>query len=264
MESQKPLETSETIVSSFAIILDEGPDPPWIFLFHVNKEEKEENNETTQPAGWKLPGGRYERPRDRTPRHAARNETKLEIGINIRLRKFFRGSQYGEALQENKMFPGKDKTLPLRIYTFFMERVGKETTERVETDEGDASESFSLTDVLLMPLSRNTKTEELNPYGIHFSSRRRIFITLKRVGYNFLELIPNLPELIDRIDWEEVGEDVYWILLDALDTLEPKSATLPEEMEPVPDYKTATPIHEIACPCDFCWQKWWTNGLVSA
>lgn len=262
MASSKPPETLETIVSSFAVILDDIQDPPWIFLFHVNDEENEENNEIAQPAGWKLPGGRYERPRDITPRHTARNETKLEIGINTCLRKFFHGSQYGEALQENKMFLDKDKTLPLRVYTFFMKRIGKETMKKVETNEGGASGSFSLTDVLLMPVSKNTKNEKLNTYGIHFSARKRIFITLKRAGYNFLELIPNLSKLIDKIDWEEVGKDVYWILLDALSAPEPESATSPEDMEPALDYSKS--VHEKICPCNACWQKWWTNGLVSA
>lgn len=261
MKSQKSPETSETTISSFAVILDEIQDPPWIFLFHVNNEENKETNKIAQPAGWKIPGGRYERPRDRTPRHTARNETKLETGINTRLRKFFHGSQYGEVFQENKMFLDKDKILPLKVYTFFMKRIGKETVKRVETNEGGVSGSFSLTDVLLMPLSRNTKNGELNPYGIHFSARRRIFITLKRAGYNFLNLIPNLPELIDRIDWEEVGEDVYWILRDALDAPESESATLPEDMEPTLDYPES--FHKKICPCNTCWQKWWTNEPVS-
>lgn len=259
MESPKPPEASETIISSFAVILDEIQDPPWIFLFHVNDEEDEG---ITQPAGWKLPGGRYERPRDRTPRHTARNETKLEIGINARLRKFFNGSQYGEALQENKMLFEKDKTLSLRVYTFFMKRIGTETVKKVETNEGGASGSFSLTDVMLMPLSRNTKNGEFNPYGIHFSARRRIFITLKRAGYNFLELIPKLPELIDRIDWEEVGKDVYWILKDALEAPESESATMSKDREPAPDY--SKDVHEKICPCDACWQNWWASGLIKA
>ncbi|MDO8676222.1 MAG: hypothetical protein Q7K16_01020 [Candidatus Azambacteria bacterium] len=264
MNSQTPPETLEVIVSSFAVILDEVTDPPWIFLFHVNGEEHKETGEITQPAGWKLPGGSYEKPRDRTPRHTARNETKLEIGINTRLRKFFPDSQYGEALQENKIFLDKDKTLPLQVYTFFMKRIGKETDKRVETNEGGASGSFSLTDVLLMPLSRDTKNGKLNPYGIHFSARKRIFTTLKRAGHNFLELIPNLPELIGRIDWEDVGEEVYWILRDAIDAppeSEILSEILSEEKETALGYSESD--HEKICPCDACWQRWWTNELIS-
>lgn len=264
MESQKP---TETIVSSFAVVLDELQDPPWIHLFHVN-DEYEEGGETdddiAQPAGFKLPGGRYEIPRDESPRHTAQNETLLEIGLNVKPAKLFNNlnSPYGEALLEHKTWiDRKGGTFCLEVYTFFMKRTDNAVAGTIEKNEGGARGSFSLTDILLMPLAHKTKTGEYNPYGIHFSARKRIFITLRRAGYNFLELIPNLPELIDRISWEEVGEDVYWILKDTLEAPEPESTTLPEEKtEPALSYSEF--VHEKTCPCDVCWQRWWDNGLV--
>lgn len=272
IESQKPPETlgtPEKIVSSFAVVLDELQDPPWVFLFHVNDEYEEgeegEDDDVAQPAGFKLPGGGYEIPRDESPRHTAQNETLLEIGLNTEPAKLFNNcnSPYGESLLECKTFVDKKgQVFFLKVYTFFMKRTDSAVAGTIEKNEGGARGSFSLTDILLMPLARNTKTGELSPYGIHFSARKRIFITLKRAGYDFLELIPNLPELIDRIDWEEVGEEVYWILRDALDTPGPESTTFPKEEEPTRDYSES--FHEKTCPCDPCWQRWWDNGLISA
>lgn len=248
MENQKP---PETIVSSFAVILDEINHPAEVFLFHVNNEYDEDGN-ITQPAGWKLPGGRHEKPRDETPRHTAQNETRLEIGIEVEVKISFQGSVLGEAILEKRTFKENGKILRLEVYTFFMRRVGTTTVKKVETNEGGASGSFSLKDILLMPLAYNTKTRELSPYGIQFSARKRIFTTLKRAGYDFLELIPSLPKFFNELDPDEVGEDVYWILRDTLETPESESTTLPEEMEVV-----TTDKHEKNCPCDFCWQRWW-------
>mgnify|MGYP001593456773 CR=1 FL=1 len=252
----------ETIVSSYAVILDETLDPLGVFLFHANSE-RDKNGEAAQPAGWKLPGGGYEKPRDKTPRHTARNETLLEIGLETGLVKFFRGSQYGEALREKKIWTDTDEeeNLDLKVYTFFMRRIGSKRKKNVEWSEGGARGSFSLADIILMPLARNTETGEINPYGIHYSARKRIFVTLKRAGYNFLELIPDLSQLIDEIDPSEVGEDVYWILRDALDvSKEPESETLPEETELALNYKAESIGHEKTCSCDHCWQKWWATA----
>lgn len=259
MENQRP---PETIVSSFAVILDEIQDPPWIFLFHVNDEENEENNKIVQPAGWKLPGGRYEKPRDETPRHTAQNETRLEIGIDVELKMFFQGSAFGEAILEKRTFKSNDEIFHLEVYTFFMKRVGNTTVKKAETKEGGASGSFSLKDVLLIPLAYNEKIGGLSPYGVQFSARKRIFITLKRAGYDFLKLIPDLPEFFDELDPDEVGTDVYWILRDALDAPEPESTTSSEDMEP-PTLDYLEYVHEKICPCDFCWQKWWVSGLIN-
>lgn len=252
----------ETIISSSAVVLDEINYPAEVFLFHVNNEY-DDDGDIAQPAGWKLPGGRYEKPRDETPRHAAQNETLLEIGIDIELRKFFEGSLFGEAILEKKTFENSGSNLYLEVYTFFMKRIGNTTVRKIETNEGGASGSFSLKDVLLMPLAYNEKTREFSPYGIQFSARKRIFTTLKRVGCNLLELIPDLPEFFDELDPDEVGEDVYWILLDALNTPESESVTLSqdEDKEALP---VATQEHEKICPCDDCWQKWWNKEPISA
>ncbi len=244
----------ETIVSSFAVVLDEMNDPPQVYLFHVNNEYNNDGK-ITQPAGWKLPGGRYEKLRDETPRHTAKNETQLEIGINIEVKGFFQDSMFGEAILEKRKSKSDDKTSHLEIYTFFMKRIGNTTVKRLETKEGGASGSFSLKDILLMPLACTT-AGKYNPYGIQFTARKRIFTTLKRGGCDFLELIPDLPEFFDKLDPDEVGEDVYWILKDILDTPESEIAILPEEeteREPTPYY----PSHEKICPCDSCWQRWW-------
>lgn len=265
-----PVETApEIIVSSFAVVLDELQDPPWVHLFHVNDEYEKgdgKDDDIAQPAGFKIPGGRYEIPRDATPRHTAQNETLLEIGLNVEPAKLFnnQNSPYGEALLECKTLTDKKgKILYLKVYTFFMKRTDNTVAGTIEKNEGGARGSFSLTDILLMPLARNTETGEYNPYGIHFSARRRIFITLRRAGYNFLELIPNLPELINRIYWEELGTDVYWILKDAIDMPEQESATLPEE-ETEPALNCSESIHEKTCACDACWQRWWDRGLINA
>ena len=250
MENLKP---PETTVSGFAVIFDETLDPPGVFLFHVNDEYDEEYE--AQPAGWKLPGGRYEKPRDKTPRHAARNETLLEIGLKTGLAKFFKDSRYGEALKENKNWAEEEEIIQLEVYTFFMKRIGNKRKKNAEPNEGGARGSFSLADILLMPLARNEKAGEKNPYGIHYSARKRIFVTLKRAGYDFLELIPDLPQLIKKIDHEEVGTDVYWILRDALDVK-------PEEVLPKRERETESGfscLHEKACPCDICWEKWWNR-----
>lgn len=242
----------ETVISSFAVVLDELQDPPWVFLFHVNDEyEEDENGDegVAQPAGFKLPGGRYEIPRDETPRHTAQNETLLEIGLNVELAKFFdnHNSPYGEALQECKnRVDRKGETFCLKVYTFFMKRTDNTVARTIEKNEGGARGSFSLTDVLLMPLARNTKTGEKNPYGIHFSARKRIFCVLERAGYDFLELIPDLPKLFDKLNPDEIGEDVYWILRDALEA-------------PKPEETVATAKHEKTCPCDACWKEWWAS-----
>lgn len=252
MENQ---ELPETIISSFAVILDETLEPLGVFLFHVNDEYDEKGE--AQPAGWKLPGGGYEKPRDKTLRHTARNETLLEIGLKTVLAKFFRGSQYGEAVLENKSWAEEKKTLQLKVYTFFMRRIGSKRKKNAEPSEGGARGSFSLADILLMPLARNKETGEKNPYGIHYSARRRIFITLKKAGFNFLEIIPNLPELIDEVNWEEIGEDVYWILRDAIDAPDPV-----QEAETEFDYSKS--VHEKTCPCDLCWKNWWDRCLINA
>ena len=264
MENERP---SGTIVSGFAVVLDEINYPAEVSLFHVNNEY-DDNGNIAHPAGWKIPGGRYEKPRDESPRHTAQNETLLEIGINVELGKFFRDSEFGEAILEKRTFKGNGETFNLEIYTFFMKRVGNAIVKKVETNEGGASGSFSLKDVLLMPLARKTETGEFSPYGIHFSARRRIFLTLKRAGYDFLKLIPDLPELFDELGPDEVGAEVYWILREALDSPEPESA--PEEVEPESNYQiepakaAPTSKHEKICPCDPCWQRWWAKGLINA
>ena len=246
MENNTP---EETIISSYAVILDETLDPLGVFLFHTN-EEKDEGGNITQPAGWKLPGGGYEKLRDKTPRHTARNETLLEIGIKTGLAIYFRESRYGESLFETKRRINKEKILNLRVYTFFMERITGERKKNAESLEGGARGSFSLADILLMPLDRSKETGEMNPYGIHYSARRRIFITLKKAGYDFQKLILNLSELINKIDYEEVGTDVYWILKDALYAPKPES-------EETFLKKSIKIKHEKICHCDSCWKKWW-------
>lgn len=246
----------ETIISSFAVVLDELQNPPWVFLFHVNDEYEEGQNgkkEIAQPAGFKLPGGRYEIPRDETPRHAAQNETLLEIGLNVELAKFFdnNNSPYGEALQESKTWVDRNgENFCLKVYTFFMKRSDSAVTGTVEKNEGGARGSFSLADVLLMPLAKNTKTGEKNPYGIHFSARKRIFYALERAGYDFLELIPDLPKLFEKLSPDKIGEDVYWILRNALET--PKKSK-----------EASTAGHEKTCPCDDCWKEWWASRQLA-
>ncbi len=247
------LKTIETIVSSFAVILDETLDPQGVFLFHTN-DERDKNGKITQPAGWKLPGGRYEKPRDKTPRHAARNETLLEIGLKIELAKFFRDSNYGEALVENKNCireEEEEEAFNLKVYTFFMKRVGNKRRKNAEYNEGGARGSFPLADVLLMPLANDAETNEKNPYGIHYSARRRVFITLKRAGYDFLKLIPNLPEFIDRIDWKEVGKDVYWILRDAID--EPPKVEMDEDEG---EESILTQVSSVSDDYIAGWRRW--------
>lgn len=226
----------ERIISSFIVVLDESS---WVHLFHVNNEyedtEDEENDDVAQPAGWKLPGGRFEKPRDKTPKHTAFNETYLELGITARLGKYFRNrnSYYGEALREYKT--GKNKKgqfFHLTVYTFLGKVTGTTVVGTAEKNEGGAKGTFSLARILLMPLARNIETGEKNFYGIQRSARSRIFIALRRTGYDFRELIPNLSRLMDEINWEEVGDEIYYMLKDALDA--PVSET--REAESAPDY----------------------------
>lgn len=167
----------------------------------------------------------------------------------MELAKFFdnHNSPHGEALQECKTSTDRrGKIFYLKVYTFLMKRTDNTVARTIEKSEGGARGSFSLTDVLLMPLARNTKTGEKNSYGIHFSARKRIFRALERAGYDFLELIPDLPKFFDELSPDEVGEDVYWILHDALEASKPEKAI-------------STVEHEKTCPCDTCWQKWWAS-----
>ena len=238
----------EEIISGAAVIVEKLNFPPEVVLFHTNGDT-DPVGQTTQPKGWKLPGGRYEKPRDETPRHTAQNETLLETGFEVELEKDFPESEFGEAVFEEK----KKRTnmggtvLHLKVYTFLMKKVGSAVVQRLETDEGGAVGSFSLKDVLLMPLARNTETGEENPYGIQYSARERIILALERAGYDFLELIPDLPKLFDELDPEELGERVYWILRDARGE-ETAPAVNPE---PVP----AIAAHEKGCGCDDCWRR---------
>ena len=261
MENTETPKAPETIISSFAVVLDELQDPPWIHLFHVNDEYDEiaggeEDEDVAQPSGFKLPGGRYEVPRDETPRHTAQNETLLEIGLNVKPAKLFsnRNSPYGEALQEHKTFVNKrGKVFFLKVYTFFMERIDNTVVGTVEKNEGGGKASFSLADILTMPLARNTRTGEKNSYGIHHSARKRIFITLRRAGYDFMKLIPELPWLIDKINRGEVGEDIYLILKDAISDSENHTGVedIPKETEIEPVVTSC----KKDCDCDVCWRR---------
>lgn len=251
----------ETIISGFAVVPDETLDPFGVFLFHV-WDEKDRNGKITQPAGFKLPGGRHEKPRDETPRHTAQNETLLEIGLEVEPAESFPRSQYGEALRESKIKTDEDGTFHLKVYTFFMKRIGDKRKKNTEPNEGGARGSFSLADILRMPLARDIETGEKNAYGIHHSARRRIFITLRRAGCDFLKLIPDLPQLINEIDQKKVGDDVYWILKDALNDKnradEPLSSTLIDE----PDWVGSTdPPETDPKPIIVLdsWAYWWSK-----
>lgn len=248
----------EEIVTGTAVVLDETNYPAELCLFHTNNEYDNKGN-ITQPAGWKLPGGRYEKPRDKTPRHAARNETLLETGLKVIMAKFFSDSEFGEALYESKTKIADGYPFQLKVYTFLMKKVDRSISKRFETEEGGATGNFSLRDILLMPLARNTKTGDYNPYGIQFSARKRIFITLYRAGYDFLKLIPDLSKFFDELDPDKVGEEVYWILLDALNLVDACNAPGEEyvNVEERITQKNApvTSEHEKDCDCDACWRR---------
>lgn len=237
----------ETIISASAVVLDEIENPPRIHLFHTNNEYTA-NGDISQPAGWKLPGGRYEKPRDRTPRHAARNETLLEIGIQTRLGKFFPNSRYGEALRETKTGNENGTSVRLEVYTFLMKRTNQNRVRSIENNEGSFNGSASLKDILLLPLARDIKTGKYNSYGIQFSARKRIFVALHKAGYDFLKLIPDLSEFFDELDPDEVGDKVYWILLDALNEEKIIQKEIP-----------ATPECKKGCDCDACWRRFAEN-----
>ena len=182
-------------ITAFSMVLDQKQKKvPRIYLVHNNADDEDSG----KPAGWGLPGGGMEKPRDRTPRQAARHETENEAGFRARLSKstrFFPRSKYGEVLHHYKAWANNT------VYIFHMEKIS-ESGDVTEYRESGASGKFSLSKILLMPAARDEDGNE-NPDGIYFLHRQWIFIALNRIKFNFLQAIPNLAELIDTIGLEE-------------------------------------------------------------
>ncbi len=238
-------------ISCFGVILNENQDPPRVQLVH-NKEDSAEDGKIRKPQGWGLPGGGFKEDEDKTPRHAARREVKDEAGIKTVLGKFFPKSHYGEALLQKKPQTNHE------VYTFFLKEISN-GHKVVEVTESGAAGGFTLADILTMPLSvgRHGKS---NPYGIYFSHRERIFTVLKKLGYDFRQMIPNLSELMRSLDPEEVGTEVYWILKDAAERQQPELVKSSPSIETEENEKEESKLdHEKGCNCDTCWCRFAKN-----
>jgi hypothetical protein len=212
-----------------------------------------------------------ESPRDNSPLETAIHEVKLETGMDVVLLENRtldpHDLEHGELLKERK------SRINNTIYTYLLKRTNGNIDQIKESSEGGAVGSFSLMDILLMPLARQT-TGEIHSYGIYFSHRKRIIIVLKRAGYDFLELAPNLPELLENRDEEELrsewGDEVYDILTDAvfqndIRIAEANNIETDEYIVVVEEGETTIEVIEEPpaecseqpnCPCDACYAKW--------
>ncbi len=214
----------EPTVTALGLIIDEEQDPLRIYLCH-NNADPAVNGKPGKPAGWGLPGGGKEL-HDRTPRHAVRREVLREVGFKTVLGKFFPKSRYGEVIRQFR--PKINNT----VYVFYLLKADSTETRILEFDESDAYGAFSLTRILMMPLAASRK--RLNPEGIYFAHRERIFEALAKLGFDFKKIIPNLAELLAILDWEEVGEKIYYLLNDALADEAPAGQALTAPEPPAP------------------------------
>lgn len=196
------------VISAFGLIVDKQQNPPKICLVKNRPDPR------GKPGGLGMPGGGMELT-DRTPRRAARREIRNETGITTVLEKFFEKSKFGEVIINHR----EALDVEIAIYTFFMKDTGEPLVPVVETDETNGLGWFTLAEILRMPSATDPDGRSKNPEGVYFSHRQRIVKALYKLKFDFNVLIPGLAELMIRskIKFGEVGEDVYYLLLDILD-----------------------------------------------
>ncbi len=239
---KKVQEFPET-ATCFGLLIDQNQVPPRIILVHNNADPLKPNGEEGKSDGYGLPGGGKET-KDQTLFHAIRREFRSETGIWVKLAPTKRKSEFGEVLREFKPWVNNI------VYTFHvepttLEEIVKEEEEPdefilevmknnkltkkylgmeriIETMESERSMSLTLGSILLMPLAVKKEYMTDGPFralsknreGIFFSHRIRIIKALDIIGYDFLELVPNLFEIIEKLDPEDFGEGCYEFLSD--------------------------------------------------
>lgn len=247
--------------TSFAVILDDDQIPSRIYLVH-NNADPIVNGKEGKPDGIGLPGGGREQD-DKTPRHTARREVARETGFKAVLATYGADSRYGEIFCEPKPWIGNT------VYSFHMRRVsGNGRIE--ESDETGRDMRATLGNILMMPLAvKKTRLPDgtvrvvKNPQGIYFSHRERLFRVLHAVGYDFCALIPNLSDLIRKVNGEEVGDYIYDMLIGALQAggvANPLQRPTDEEL--AERYRPA--IAPAADDPDEQYRRWFEGGAAKA
>lgn len=226
-------------VTAFGIILDEEQVPPRIYLVHNNADPLDDQGKEGKQTGWGLPGG-GQGPEDEGPEfceelkyleelgykpedlppplRAALRETKRESGL-VTEPGFYneQAEDDGEILCDHKHW------VKNTVYVFHLKKTDGRLGRIEEVDESGRVMLATLGSILTMPLA--VKNERFadgnrritkNPEGIYFSHRMRIVKALDAMGYDFNKLLPNLQELLPKIDPDEVGSYCYDVLIRTL------------------------------------------------
>lgn len=216
-------ELPKKILSCFAVIIEDNPISPRIYLVHNKADQLGPNGEKGKPAGCGLPGGGAEE--GETPLDAVYREVRSEIGLETEI------ATAGKYETKEILFESKPVTDMVtgnlavnEIYVFHLKRTGFNGFGSIkEIDETGRWTLAALGDILTMPLARKTTKNpdgtsviSENPEGIYFSTRERIFGALEYLGYDFYRLIPDLDKLFLEIKREDVGDYVYNLLAETV------------------------------------------------
>lgn len=199
--------------------------PPRIPLVHNEADPVGPDGKEGKFEGDGLPGGGDEN--GETLFETVMREVCLEAGIIIKIEKDPESGrkmpticgpcEEGAFLCEPK--PWVDNT----VYTFLLEPATNELGVVSEINETGSVRFSTLGNILMMPLamkkirySDGSVEVRRNSAGIYFKDRERIVATLHVAGKNFCELVPNLADLIHKINREEVGDFVYDLLVGAV------------------------------------------------
>lgn len=263
----------EKTTSCFAVIL--YPETFEIALVHNEADPPGEDGEKGKPEGTSLPGGRAEK--GETLFETILREVQEEAGIKIKFQEFEKEPgnkvklpticgpyESGAFLLERKR-SFKGKPIDNDVYTFFVEPLNNELGRVIETKEVGRRMFATLGNILTMPSAIKTikdangkvVVEEYNKAGIYHASRRRIALTLHAVGKDFFDLIPNLPELLRKLEKnkDEIGSDVYDLLYAAVQARGINPAYYATDEELVERYQTAVAEKPAADP-DEEYRRW--------
>ncbi len=245
-----------------AVVLYEDQEPPRVSLIHSKADPPGPDGKKGKPEGDDLPGGGGEN--GETLFETVMREVQDEAGIAIKYQEF--EPCQGVVIKlptimgpyEDGAFVCEPKPwttpLPNTVWTFLLEPLDNKLRRVSEVNETGRVMFATLEDILTAPLAIKKVGRvviEENRAGIYFSTRQRIIATLHAAGKNFCKLIPNLRDLIHKINREEVGDFTYDLLVGALQaqgTAKPLEEASDEEL--VERYKP------LAGVWDPVWQRW--------
>lgn len=194
-------------------------------------------------------------------------EVSLEAGITIKTAEDKEGNKiptiYGPC-EEGAFLCEPKPWINNTVYTFLLEPATNELGVVLEIYETGSVRFSTLGNILMMPLAMKKVPQpdgsvevRKNSAGIYFKDRERIVATLHVAGKNFCELVPNLKDLIHKINQEEVGDFVYDLLVGAV-----QAEGIAKPLERSTDEELVERYKPLAGVWDPVWQQWVKEPVI--